>query len=35
MKKVEHIIYEQEDFDKVEREMTDERAAEVLEGLPR
>ena len=35
MRVVEQIIYEQEDFDKVKQEMTDERAAEVLEGLPR
>ena len=35
MKKYEVTVYEQEDFDRVEREMTDERAAEILEGLPR
>lgn len=29
------IIYEQEDFDKIKKEMTQERAIEILSGLPR
>lgn len=28
-------IYEQEDFDKVQKDMTAERAIEILKGLPR
>lgn len=35
MIKYEMTIYEQEDFDKVKREMTDEHAADILERLPR
>lgn len=29
------VIYEQEDFDKVQKDMTADRAIEILEGLPR
>lgn len=35
MKQYTVVEYEQEDFDKIEREMTKERAIEVLSGLPR
>lgn len=30
-----NVVYEDEDFEKVEREMTVKRAAEVLQNLPR
>lgn len=35
MKTLTTIIYEQEDFDEVQRRMTKERAIEILKGLPR
>ena len=35
MKTLTTIIYEQEDFDKIHREMSKARAIEILEGLPR
>lgn len=35
MKTLTTIIYEQSDFDEVQRRMTKKRAIEILEGLPR
>ena len=35
MRTVTRIYYDQEDFDKVEQEMTVDRAIEILERLPR
>ena len=35
MQKYEVIVYEQEDFDKIRDEMTNKRAAEILNRIPR